>query len=98
MKISPSSPTNPTTSADATQTGATAARAGAPAVDPAPSSASIELSAASRALQASGADTGVDLARVGAIQQAISEGRFKVDTGVVADKLIASVKELLARP
>jgi negative regulator of flagellin synthesis FlgM len=38
----------------------------------------------------------VDVARVAAIKQAISEGRFRVDADVVADKLLASVREFLA--
>ncbi len=37
----------------------------------------------------------VDTARVDAIKQAISNGHFKVDSGVVADKLLASVREHL---
>ncbi len=37
----------------------------------------------------------VDTARVDAIKQAISNGYFKVNSEVVADKLLASVKEHL---
>ncbi|MFO1318894.1 MAG: flagellar biosynthesis anti-sigma factor FlgM [Burkholderiales bacterium] len=37
----------------------------------------------------------VDGARVEAIKQAISEGRFNVNSDVVADRLIATVKEYL---
>jgi negative regulator of flagellin synthesis FlgM len=37
----------------------------------------------------------LDSARVEAIKQAISEGRFRVDSAVVADKLLASVREFL---
>jgi len=37
----------------------------------------------------------VDSARVDAIKQAISEGRFNVNSEVVADRLVASVKEYL---
>ncbi|WP_171014030.1 flagellar biosynthesis anti-sigma factor FlgM [Chitinivorax sp. B] len=39
----------------------------------------------------------VDTARVAEIRQAISEGRFKINTDAIADKLVASVKELLAK-
>lgn len=37
----------------------------------------------------------VDTARVEAIRQAISEGRFKVNPDVIADRLIATVKEMV---
>lgn len=37
----------------------------------------------------------VDQQRVAEIRQAIAEGRFTVDTGRVADGLIASVREML---
>jgi len=37
----------------------------------------------------------VDTARVEAIKQAISEGRFQIDSEVVADKLLNTVRELL---
>lgn len=37
----------------------------------------------------------VDSAQVQAIKAAISEGRFQVDSEVVADRLMSSVKELL---
>lgn len=38
----------------------------------------------------------VDSAKVDEIKQAISEGRFKVDTGRVADGLIESVRQMLS--
>jgi negative regulator of flagellin synthesis FlgM len=37
----------------------------------------------------------VDTARVEAIKQAISEGRFKVNPDVIADRLISTVKEMV---
>ena len=37
----------------------------------------------------------VDTARVEAIKQAISEGRFRVNPDVVADRLLTAVKELV---
>ena len=37
----------------------------------------------------------VDVHKVAEIKQAISEGRFKVNSGVVADRLINSVQDLI---
>ena len=37
----------------------------------------------------------VDTHKVAEIKQAISEGRFKVNSGVVADRLISSVQDLI---
>ena len=38
----------------------------------------------------------VNAAKVAEIKQAISEGRFKVDSSVVADSLIKSVTDLIS--
>lgn len=54
------------------------------------------LSSQLQALESRLADVSVvDTARVDAIKQAISDGRFKVDSEAVADRLIATVKEYL---
>lgn len=54
------------------------------------------LSSQLQALESKLSDVSVvDSARVDAIKQAISEGRFSVNSEVVADKLIATVKEYL---
>ena len=54
------------------------------------------LSSQLQALESKLSDVNVvDSARVDAIKQAISEGRFNVNSEVVADRLIASVKEYL---
>lgn len=42
-------------------------------------------------------DGGFDAAKVDAIKEAIREGRFSVNAEVVADKLIASAQELIAK-
>ncbi|KZE30043.1 FlgM family anti-sigma-28 factor [Crenobacter luteus] len=44
-----------------------------------------------------GAEPGFDAAKVDAIKQAIAEGRFEIDAGAIADKLIDSARELLGR-
>jgi negative regulator of flagellin synthesis FlgM len=41
--------------------------------------------------------SGFDAAKVGAIKQAISEGRFTINPELIADKLIASAKELVSQ-
>ena len=49
-----------------------------------------------RSLEGSIASTPlVDVQKVAEIKQAISEGRFKVNSGVVADRLINSVQDLI---
>jgi negative regulator of flagellin synthesis FlgM len=40
----------------------------------------------------------VDNARVEAIKQAISEGRFKINPEAIADRLLATVKDLVQNP
>jgi negative regulator of flagellin synthesis FlgM len=56
-------------------------------------SLSAQLAQLEKALNAVGE---VDVARVDAIKQAISEGRFRIDSEVVAEKLLQSVREFLA--
>ncbi len=60
---------------------------------------SVELSGLSAQLQALDVQVSsgevVDAARVSQIKQAISEGRFKVNPDVVADRLLQTVQELI---
>lgn len=60
---------------------------------------SVELSSLSSQLQALDAHVAsgevVDAARVSEIKQAISEGQFKVNPDVVADRLLQTVQELI---
>ena len=64
----------------------------------APKQDTVELSALSTQLQtfqSDATDGAVDSARVDEIKQAISEGRFKVNAEVVADRLLQTVRDLL---
>ena len=60
---------------------------------------SVQLSGLSSQLQALDAQVSsgevVDAARVSEIKQAISEGHFKVNPDVVADRLLETVQELI---
>lgn len=74
-----------------------------PATNPAQPPATgerVELSSLSSSLNKAEAAMArspvVDRARVDEIRQAISEGRFKVDAGRVADGLIDSVRQMLS--
>ncbi len=75
------------------------ANKGANGSAPAPGS-KVELSAVAASLQQAEAALAntpiVDAGRVAEIKQAISEGRFQVDAGKVADGLIDSVRQMLA--
>jgi negative regulator of flagellin synthesis FlgM len=61
----------------------------------------VTLSSTSTQIQALEAGineaSGFDTAKVDAIKQAISEGRFTINPEAIADKLIASTRELLAQ-
>ncbi|MBK6980923.1 MAG: flagellar biosynthesis anti-sigma factor FlgM [Betaproteobacteria bacterium] len=64
----------------------------------APAGDSVRLSGASRELaEASQAGSAFDPQKVEAVKAAIANGSFRVDTGKVADALIASVADLLGR-
>ena len=56
---------------------------------------SVQLSTLSTQLQGNAGDSAVDPARVQEIKQAISDGQFKVNANVVADRLLATVRDLL---
>ena len=80
-----------------------AARGGKSAAQPSNggSQDSVQLSSMSTQIQA--IETGIseasgfDAAKVEAIKQAISEGRFTINAEAIADKLISSTRELLAQ-
>jgi len=62
---------------------------------------SVTLSSTSTQIQALETSiseaSGFDAAKVDAIKQAISEGRFTINPEAIADKLISSTRELLAQ-
>jgi negative regulator of flagellin synthesis FlgM len=58
-------------------------------------SAKVELSATAKAQSAE--EASFDKAKVERIAEAIRAGRFQIDSGVVADKLIQNAQEVLGR-
>jgi len=57
----------------------------------------VRLSGLSASLAAGDSSPAFDAAKVAGIKEAIRDGRFEVDSGVVADKLIANVNELFGK-
>jgi len=55
----------------------------------------VQLSAVSAQLIAADDAQVFDAARVSEIKQAIADGRFTINAGAIADRLIASAKELV---
>ena len=55
----------------------------------------VELSDASRQLTAG--DASINLDKVAEVRKAISEGSFRIDPSVVADKMISEAAELIER-
>ncbi len=91
--IKPVSPTGVQDVTPAKASGAQAAAPAAPARDKVEiNSLSAQLAQLEKVLSEIGV---VDAARVEAVKQAISEGRFRIDSDVVADKLLATVREYL---
>ncbi len=92
MKIdSPQLPPRPT-ALDSKEAAGRVQRAAAPAQGSAPSTVSHLSAAASK-----DASQDVDSARVDEIRQAIRDGRLQINAERIADGLIASVREQLAR-
>jgi len=60
-------------------------------------SATVELSPAASVLSEASQDPSFDQAKVDALAQAIRDGKFTVDHGAIADKLIGNAAELLGR-
>lgn len=70
-----------------------------PAAAPAAPAATttVALSSAATELRAMPSSAEFDAEKVARISTAIAEGRFQVNPGVIADKLIANARELLSR-
>lgn len=60
------------------------------------SSTQVELSPAATMLAAASADPSFDSEKVERIAQAIRDGKFSIDPGAIADKLISNSQELLS--
>ena len=81
--------------AEASKTGhAHAASASAPGTDP---SATVALSSTASTLLSGGTSSEFDADKVARMSDAIAGGTFKVNAGVIADKLIANAQELLSK-
>ena len=74
-----------------------AAESTSSAGQPAESSTHVALSAAASAMNVDGEASVFDQEKVDRIAQAIREGKFTIDAGAIADKLIANAQELLGR-
>lgn len=55
----------------------------------------VKLSALAGALQSGDTRPPVDSARVAEIKQAIADGRFTINTGAIADRLIDTARDLI---
>ena len=55
----------------------------------------VQLSALSAQLSAVDDEQSFDAARVSEIKQAIADGRFTINAGAIADRLIASARQLV---
>ncbi len=73
----------------------TASPASASGTKSAEPSAQVELSTTAAQLAARGTDGVFDTQKVQRISDAIRDGKFQVDPGAIADKLIANAQELL---
>ncbi len=101
MKIEKTSKPLPTSTVGETSArGATAKPGGGKSTTSNTDSTSVHLGSTTsqlRSMESSLASTPVvDAQKVAEIKQAISEGRFQVNSGVVADKLINTVQDLIS--
>ena len=72
-----------------------AARAQTSGKASAPGKDDVQLSALSAQLSAGTDEQSFDAGRVSEIKQAIADGRFTINAGAIADRLIASARQLV---
>lgn len=53
----------------------------------------VTVSASARSLEVVSAGSGIDEAKVAAVKASIADGSFKVNSGAIADKLLANAQE-----
>lgn len=68
---------------------------GAPVKKAGSASDEVQLSTLASQLAAPDNESPFDAGRVAEIKQAISEGKFSIDAGAIADRLIVSARELI---
>jgi negative regulator of flagellin synthesis FlgM len=74
------------------------AAGGATQASPSPEpSTKVELSAAASVIANGMADGSFDAQKVEQLSRAIRDGRYQIDAGAIADRLLANARELLAR-
>ena len=62
-------------------------------------SVAVSVSSLARSMEADGAGQleDIDMTKVNAVKQAIADGSYKVNPGVIADKLLSNAQEMLQR-
>ncbi len=100
MKVEKTSSSPATSVGESSSRNTPAKTSGAKAPPAQTESTSVHLGSTSAQLLSMGSSVAstsiVDTMKVAEIKQAISEGRFQVNSGVVADKLINTVRDLIS--
>jgi negative regulator of flagellin synthesis FlgM len=86
--------TNPVTGASVSETRSRGTEKAAPAAQ-SNNVTDVRLSEASVGLQSSSEAAPFDVAQVTQIKQAIADGRFTINAGAIAERLVTSARELL---